>query len=313
MTSAPVHANSISLRTTIVGGILTDPKVDPTDLLIDKDQILLLMHGFNVTQEDASISYAHFENQLTDSVRDRVVRLYWPGDTSTQADSRRGQQGTLSKYLSAAAYSWKPPIARQSAQKLRDLLQRAFDERNKLGRNKPLEICIVAHSLGCRLALEMLERILIVRGRDAELPLTVLMAAAVPEYMVMGTGGFASMVDRLPKVWILHSRSDKVLSRWFRSGQLVEHASFPNFNFSARRALGRRGMQSTERIKVLEGEWDHSDYWVDRDVAGAVDSTLAGRPKFGAPFETLARLVWERSVSARRAERREMAEIAPSW
>ncbi|MDH7975673.1 alpha/beta fold hydrolase [Sphingomonas sp. AR_OL41] len=313
MPSTTSSAGSISLRDSIVGGVLRNPAVEPVDLLIDRDRILLLIHGFNVTQADADRSYTIFERQLSDDVRNRIVRLYWPGDSSTKADSRTGQQGALSKYLSAASYSWKPPIARQSAQKLRDLLNATFISRANSGRNRPLEICVVAHSLGCRLTLEMLERVLVSVGRDAELPLTVLMAAAVPEYMVKGTDSLASVVSQLPELWVLYSRSDTVLRRFFRPGQVFERASFPSFNLSARRALGRRGMAATDRIKVLQGEWDHSDYWVDRDVARAVDTALSDAPKTTAPFETLTRTVWERSVQARAAERRVINEIPSAW
>jgi hypothetical protein len=300
------NAGSISFRQNIVGGLLTDDDgvIDPPDLLVDNDRILILVHGFNVNQAEADRSYALFESRLSDEVRERVVRLYWPGDTATAADMLRGDRGQISAALSALAYIVKPPVAMRSSQKLRNLFQRIFGERRAAGRNQPLEICIVAHSLGCRLALETLERVVIASNTDARLPLTVLMAAAVPTYMVTGTGTLAEVVGKLP-LWILHSTDDTVLQRWFRPGQISERAAFPNFRLSVRGALGRKGIPGSSTLRVLEGQWDHGDYWPDQDIAEAVDAELSDRRCYSQAFEVLERKIWERRVSERRIEARE--------
>ncbi|RYY28729.1 MAG: alpha/beta hydrolase [Sphingomonadales bacterium] len=307
------NAGAISLRRHAVGGSLDNGKISPSNLFVREDKLVILIHGFNVTEEAANLSYDHFERYLSPDVRSRIVRLYWPGDTSTVADSERGEQGLLSRVISPICYMAKPKTALGASQLLRDLLKEAFRARQANGRNSPLEICFIAHSLGCRLTLEALERLIVTKGTNSELPFTLLMAAAVPQYAVTGSGSFTNMINQLDHLWVLHSSDDKVLKRFFRPGQLAEHAHFPDFRLSVRRALGRRGMPSTDRIKVLGGSWDHSDYWPDADIARAVDDQLTDMPRSGTAFDILSRNISERHVLARRTEDRAMAEITPLW
>jgi hypothetical protein len=313
------NAGAISFRQSVVGGRLDKPgKVSPTDLLERDGRIVVLIHGFNVTQDDADLSYDNFERHLSESVRKQLVRLYWPGDSSTIADTARGRQGQITKIISPLLYMLKPKVARLSSQLLIGLLTRAFQARYKVSQDKPkpIEVCFIAHSLGCLLTLETLERLAVSQGTNIELLLTVLMAAAVPEYAVTDDGSFAKMIENIPQFWVLHSREDKTLSRWFRPGQIFEHSMFPDFRISVRRALGRKGMPSTDKIKVLEGTWDHSDYWADRDIARAVDAQLTGRrPDFQPfePFDTLSREIRGRPVQERVCEARVARETMPLW
>lgn len=309
----PGNAGAISLRQSVVGGKLDAGKVSPPDLLTRENRIVVLIHGFNVTQLQADKSYDEFERHLSPEVRSRLVRLYWPGDSSTRADASRGMQGRISKIISPLLYMLKPKVAVQCSKRLRALLSEAFRARAQGGRNAPLEICFVAHSLGCRLTVETLERVVVSGGSNAELPLTVLMAAAIPEYAVTGDGAFVDMIDALPQLWVLHSKADKVLRAFFRPGQLMESPLFPDFRLSVRNALGRKGVASNARVKVLEGVWDHGDYWPDGDVARAIDAEVSGRPMAGPAFAALERVVWERTVAARRTEAREIRDIPTLW
>lgn len=297
---------SISLRQSVVGGQLSDGKITPPDLLVTSDRIVVLVHGFNVTKEDADRSYDHFVTHLSSDVRAQIVRLYWPGDRAVEG---RGLRGKLSAIRSKLAYAVKPETAIESAQALRLLLRRAFEERDYQRRNVPLEICFVAHSLGCRLTIEAIELLLGVPRTSAQLPFTVLMAAAVPQFSVT-TGRFRNSISRLRKLWILHSKSDGVLSWVFRPGQWLDT---PWHQFRGTAALGRTGIAANEQISVFEGSWGHSDYWRDRDIAIAVDTEISGRRAPGWAFATFERRVWEREVEGRRSEARTLAPLTPIW
>jgi len=301
------NAGAISLRSHSVGGTVRDQAdTSPPDLLEEASRLIVFVHGFNVTEVDANDAYDLFERHLSPGNRARVVRLYWAGDTSTRADSLRGQRGWISKMISPISYMWKPKPAMRSSQKLARKLKKAFVHRTQNRKNEKLELCFVAHSLGCLLTLETLYQ---AHDSASELPLVVLMAAAVPQYLVTGDGQFTEMIAELPKLWVLHSQRDTVLSRFFRPGQFFERAPFPDFRFSVRGALGRKGMPGNDRISVLKGTWDHSDYWPDRDVAEAVDSELSNRWPERQAFAMLTRKVWERPVQPRLASRRTITEI----
>lgn len=302
-------AGAISLRQTVVGGQLDDGKISPPELLVDADRVLVLIHGFNVTQGDADRSYDEFVNHLSTDVRTQVVRLYWPGDAATKADTARSARGFFSRVKSAFSYPVTPEVAIESAQQLRILLMRAFRERQAQGRNRPLEICFVAHSLGCRLTIEAIELLLGATGTSAELPFTVLMAAAVPQFLVT-SGRFRNTIAQLPRLWVLHSRSDGVLFWAFRPGQILDT---PWHRVRSVAALGRSGIVSSERVSVVEGQWGHSEYWRDRDIAEAVDTELSGRRSHGSAFKSFERRIWQREVDERRSEARAVAPLAPAW
>lgn len=286
------------------------PEVSPQDLFVRKNRLVVLVHGFNVTQTSADESFADFERALRPEFQARLVRLYWPGDTSTPTDALKGEQGFFTKRLiSPLGYPWKPRDALQAAQKLRTLLAKAFQERARAGLSDPLELCFVAHSLGCRLTLELLERIIgsqapVASGPNGalEVPLTVLMAAAVPRYAVLTAGDFRDTIDQLRRLWILHSRRDSVLSFVFRPGQLFERAYFPDFRLSVRGAVGRRGMPQADRVSVVEGIWDHGDYWRDEEIAKAVETQLSG---VRTDLDASAGL--RKAIAERRARQRSVA------
>ncbi|WP_454890515.1 alpha/beta hydrolase [Sphingopyxis chilensis] len=300
----PEIAGTISLRQAVVGGLLDAGKMSPPDLLERENRIILLVHGFNVTQPDADAAYELFEGNLSPDLRGRIVRLYWPGDWGTRADAARGQPSLPSKIISRLAYPFKPRTAERSAQRLRTLLANAFRARSKAQGAKPLEIAVVAHSLGCRLAMEALELIIDSSGTNVDLPLTVLMAAATARSTMIEDGKLTNMIEQLPQLWILHSKSDAVLWGAFRPGQLFDSPLFP---LHLRGAVGRQGIPGTSHIKVAKGRWGHGDYWPDADIARAIDAELADQRSLEVPFAQLERILDERIVTPRESRQRRVA------
>lgn len=295
MLPAPSNVSFISLREVAVGGaVRKHARVVPPDLFKKTDRLLLLVHGFNVAETAAKDSYSDFEANLSEEVGARVVRVLWPGDA---------------RWFSKFSYPKQPRRARRSAQRIVELLAEAFAGRaEKAAPLQPpkLEIAVVAHSLGCRLTLELLERVWIASKSLVRIPLVVLMAAAVPRYSVRRGGDFDIMMANIPRVWVLRSTEDKTLRRFFRAGQLLERPFGSFWRLTLRGALGRGGMKPQSNISVLRGTWDHSDYWGDRDIADAVDDELLGRRRYTRPYRALKRKLRLRKAEIRRLEARRL-------
>lgn len=128
------------------------------------------------------------------------------------------------------------------------------------------EVVIVAHSLGCRLALETLEE-LALRDPSAgsRVPAVFLLAAAVPAPLCEPvTGRFPECISGGSE-YVIHSRADTILRLPFTLGQKSMGV------FEEGPAVGRDGDPGKPRWTDLHRtNLDHSDYWSSRDVAEAI-------------------------------------------
>jgi hypothetical protein len=141
-----------------------------------------------------------------------------------------------------------------------------------------MRLSIVAHSLGCRVTLELLN---LLRGSAilgmVSVPLTILMAAAVPRYLVMMKGRDLRPALEVPKkVIIFYSKKDRVLQLAFRAGQLLERPFPAGFNIATRSAIGRAGLGLGKPTNVEEEPktHGHGGYWSDKDIAGVAAKGL---------------------------------------
>jgi pimeloyl-ACP methyl ester carboxylesterase len=260
----PGSLTDVSLRLRWRGGeVRPAAKVTRLAGLPYPSRILLLIHGYNVSQCSACHAYTGFIENFTSwpaSIWWPVYRCFWPGD---------GETGT---FLDYAAYPWKIGTARECADRLHDLLKKV---RGPAGR--AVEVSIVGHSLGCRVVMELLERLRTAatgaRG-EVRLGLVCLMAAAVPVELVRVDRPLNPRSQRLRDLLVLFSPNDEALGFKFVAGQLaarllkIETASF-------REAVGLRGEPpgfSTAK-HWLHGESGrgrgagHSDYWPSREAA----------------------------------------------
>jgi len=299
-------AGSISLRAARVGGALLETaKVEPPWLLRRARRMVFLVHGFNVSANEADSSYLAFERGLRREVRAEVVRIYWPGDAALRSDTARERKGPISQALSGLSYLVKPKVARRSSEKLIRAIGPELKRRAGRGSSNALKITIVAHSLGCRLALETVR--LFAVNPMVDMPLVVLMAAAVPKYEVLPPNGtYCDAISELERVVVMHSFRDTVLSRLFRPGSAPDR---PLHGWRQRGALGRSGIPATDKIAVVEGEWDHSDYWPDSEISSAVSGYLDNRGD-RTGFERLARSLAERRIGARALGRRSFHSVS---
>lgn len=212
---------------------------------------LVLVHGFNNTDSEAAAAYFGFRNRQTELTGappftwDRYFGdSFWPGDADwwwifDKAD-----------FLVYPAAVHRTPAA---GEQLTNLLH-AMPALERVD--------FIGHSLGCRVVLETLQRLV-----DAGMPRidrVVLMAAAVRAEDLRPGGKYFDLMTRLQaggtRVYVLHSVRDLVLMGAFPPGQAL--AGEPSLH-----ALGRDGPDaampgygSTLDDDRVEGA-GHSSYW----------------------------------------------------
>lgn len=291
------RAREISLRERAIGGqVRKRAWFFPRKLLQRGRSILIIIHGFNVTLCEAGCAYEEFEQNLSLYWRARAVSLYWPGDMRNWFNRSHVARGKISEGWAAVNYPRQIGCAKSCSSMLADGFREAILARASTQR--PLELVIVAHSLGCRVALEFL-RLLdgFKRQKFVSIPLTVLMAAAVPQYMVRRGARLAQAITVPDKVLIYKSKQDKVLSTAFRPGQMLEWSLPHGLTAKARTAIGRGGCGQnvigraacgenvTDKIQEISRWRGHSDYWPDQSIASEIIETLNGE----GPAPTVSR------------------------
>lgn len=284
----------ISLREKPLGGaVRASADERPIGLVSRARRLVLLIHGYNVTLCSAGCSYDSFKHFLSLGWAARSVAVYWPGDAETNENGFWPAR-VISKVTSAMSYPLQIEHAKEAARVLRTHIAA-----NRLQSAKPLELNIVAHSLGCRLALQLIDHLRTAHlQKTISIRLVVLMAAAVPVYFLRPRRELREALETPDQVLVYHSRSDKILSSFFRSGQALE-SPFPyGFALLSRRALGLRGLDRDQPTNVEEipTEHDHGDYWPDESIAQRVSTELDGSLR----AQDIARPLQRRQLPGRR-------------
>jgi pimeloyl-ACP methyl ester carboxylesterase len=223
-------------------------------------QSIILIHGYNDSLRDARDVYASFLNPNFD--REHVHSLppeAWTayvdalsGDT-LDSFSRWGEiclvfwPADVWGEFSAAAYVQELELAAASAKSLASALQ-------GLKRSPQPQIALVCHSMGARLAFQMLE----VPSPSIPCRTMCLMAAAVAVEMVTGSAQpyFGPPIATIEKKRVLYSANDDVLGIAFPIGeafagegillQAIGHAGEPSYAWTDAKDLYPYG---------------HGDYW----------------------------------------------------
>jgi hypothetical protein len=210
----------INLRSPQDGnGVAQNPYVQPG--LSSSAPLILLIHGYNDSLADAREAYASFLNPNYD--RDRVRNLP-PNAWSAYVDALSGD--TLDSFsrwgeiclvfwpadvwgpvISALAVPPELALAHESAPVLASILR-------ALPRIPQPQIALICHSMGNRIALEMLNPAIPCRAM-------CLMAAAVAVQMVTGSiqPDFRSTIAKIEKKMVLYSSADLVLGDLFPLGE----------------------------------------------------------------------------------------------
>jgi hypothetical protein len=250
--------NGFTLRDRSVGGSVSEAVRELTPPFPQgRRRVVILVHGYNNTQDAARRSYNAFTDDLTTlspaagSLLADIGGLYWPGDVALGP-------------LSFISYPTEIAPALESARKLATYLRMLAGPGGT-----PTEIFFVCHSLGNRVLLEVLDLLAADPPWLVQVATVVLMAAAVPVDMVGARGALRPGATLPGKTLVLYSRDDNVLHWAFPLGEAAAgEGLFPT-------AIGRFGQPPgvwTER-RELAGD-DHSDYWGDRRAAVLVAGAL---------------------------------------
>lgn len=264
--------NDIYMREQGRGGNLTDVRNPGSIPIAGKSEVVLLIHGYNNTEGAARESYRDFVRNVNahalrpildddDGVGHiPVFKVFWPGDWN----------------VNVAVSSLSYPQMVHRAPRVADKLEAFLNDLSGPG-GGPMQIHIVAHSLGSRVTGELVNYLKNrnQRGNHTVVSFT-LMAAAIPEKMV--SGGHLSFLawETGIKKQVLHSRNDKVLFLAFPAGQTAAgEGFFPT-------AVGRNGQPgwAWEYVEDFgEFDYDHGDYWSGKQAAQQA-SRLFGNPVY---------------------------------
>lgn len=247
--SSAVNELSVRERGVDAGGSVVEAHVPgSSDTLEGKGCAVLFVHGYNNSRSAARGSFEGFVSGL-EAASGRgalpwpVFGVQWPGDEPNSA-------------ISAASYPFKIKVAQRAAEKIFQHLTGIFGPGGA-----PIVLHVVAHSLGCRLTLELLE--MLARGSPGAnviVSSVTLMAAAVPVGKVEPDGRLRRGIESANRVCVLHSAGDAVLHWAFPLGQTAGgDGFFPT-------AIGRFGgpMGIWTRATSMSGGgnlYGHSSYW----------------------------------------------------
>lgn len=214
--------------------------------------VLLLVHGYNNSHDDAEKSYEVFLKNMTEAFGDRtsvapdtVGKFHWPGDESTLFGSTVG-------------YPYDINHARDAADRLATYLL----ELPIAGSGFLRRFTMVGHSMGCRLLLEALGRL--VNANPPGIAIVGLMAAASPVEFVRRNGRLFR-TGSLPRQMLkFFSEQDRVLQVGFPLGQWLAYQwQIEDANYSE--AIGRFG-HPDEFGSAQRTRNGHSDYWGDAKI-----------------------------------------------
>lgn len=244
----------LSYRISEIGGeVRLQPKLTPDDEgeLARATHLVLLIHGYNNDTQDADQAYAGFHARQRElagddsyALRRTFVEVYWPGDAAWGIASVFFYMGSIRHAI-------------LTAERLGNYLSQHTWEYARID--------IVAHSMGCRLATELL-RTLQDRLVPPLLERIVFMAGAVPTFMLERRAPLRRLRPAYDKVLregsrSLYSGSDIVLSFAFPAGQTLargDEGFLPT-------ALGHRKWTDPTVPGNLDQQPNdgagHSDYW----------------------------------------------------
>jgi pimeloyl-ACP methyl ester carboxylesterase len=247
----------ISARVDDAGGPVSNA-ISPRDFSPRAPRLIILIHGYNVNRPNGEASFNTFGQLLQNhnvpelSVLGQVIGFLWPGDVDI-------------KFISGLLYPAKMQAARDSAARLAEFLIKLRGPNGS-----PIQIVLVAHSLGNRLSLEMITDLLVQPNRTwGRIEGFVLMAAAVIVEDVDKQGRLSPAARSL-RTRTLFSEADKVLHWAFPPG---ETAAFEGFFPQAVGRFGNPPSTWTDQFDL--SPYDHGNYFPGLMTAGKLNDRSA--------------------------------------
>jgi len=233
----------LSGRISDVGGGVSSA-VSPANFSLRDPRLVLLVHGYNVNLQSGQDGYSAFGTLLEKygvrslSVLGQIVGFCWPGDVNI-------------RYISGLFYPRELGPAKASAALLANFLLRLRGPQDA-----PIQVILVAHSLGNRLALELIKDILDQPHQTwGRIEGVCLMAAAVPVQIVDNNNRLARAA-RAARCRNLFSQSDTILHWAFPPGEtFAGDGFFPQ----AVGLFGNPLSAWTERFDLQP--YNHGDYF----------------------------------------------------
>jgi alpha/beta hydrolase family protein DUF900 len=248
----------ISARKAPAGGAVSDVITTSQGFSLRASRLIILIHGYNVNLQNGQNGYSAFGRLLQTrglqelSVLGQVISFLWPGDENIAL-------------IAGLFYPAKMQAARDSATLLAKFL---VGLRGPNG--APIQVILVAHSLGNRVSLEMITDLIAQPNQSwGRMEGFCLMAAAVTTGMV-DAGGRLFSAARSLRTRTMFSEADKVLHWAFPPGETAAgDGFFPQ-------AVGRFGNPVpiwSERFDLQP--YDHGNYFPGLPTGTGVDDRSA--------------------------------------
>lgn len=254
---------------------------------VEQGELLLLVHGFNNHRRQAKEAYLGMRQRQAPAAGSsaRIAfeaplgDVFWPGDARWD--------GALDK-LDFLVYPHAVQVARDEVgPRLAEYLRQRRDVRT---------VHVLAHSLGCRVALECIAAL--AEGGGPAVGRVCLMAAAVPTFMLQPGGRLHRALAHAQSVQVLFSGADAVLAGAFPAGQTLADGDEGFFPI----ALGHAGdvppgVGAVACAAVQDAA--HGDYWGQAQGKACDEAAGLVRRFFGFPADG-ARRIEPRAVAPAR-------------
>ena len=221
---------------------------------------VILIHGYNTHEEGdngAQAAYQGWYDSVSAKLPDgawptntAVFGFYWPGDV--------GGRVTLARFKSALTFGHRIGVATQAGERLGVCLRQ----------QGPASVTLIAHSLGCRVALTALRDTAPMRsfGTLPKVNAAILMAGAVsesscrasidPDASSDASPEFAPNIVAPGRFWNLYSTQDSVLALAYPAAASADGDTHPC-------AIGYRGgPRGRWQGGTFSTNLPHNGYWM---------------------------------------------------
>jgi esterase/lipase superfamily enzyme len=210
----------LDFRSADQGGAIVPGKLtlaSPTiDALRQCSNVAFLIHGFNVNRAEGSAALQAFAKLLPATSASAAVAVLWPGDA----------------WSGPLCYPFETNKADDTAVELAK-----FIGDNLLPQTR---VSIVAHSLGCRVAMQAVQQ-LYIKGFDVAQ--VCLMAAAIDNDSLAEVADYRAAAQYAGRTAVLYSPGDLVLKAAYPAGNLL--SAFLHWSATTDTALGFAGPRAS--------------------------------------------------------------------